>query len=69
LTAKVFAIDIERHSQSQFIMFTGQKQSHGRRNQKGRRRNTSKTIFTNASRFDGLSDKFAISPPQFRAAL
>jgi transcriptional regulator GlxA family with amidase domain len=59
LTAKVFAIDIERHSQSQFVIFKGQRQHTDEDIKK-----TQKFIETNFHEritIDELSDRFALS--------
>jgi transcriptional regulator GlxA family with amidase domain len=59
LTAKVFAIDIERHSQSQFIMFTGQNNHCDEEIKKAQK--FIENNFHERITIDELSDKFAIS--------
>jgi transcriptional regulator GlxA family with amidase domain len=63
LTAKVFAIDIERHSQSQFIMFTGQNNHHDEEIKKAQK--YIENNFHERITIDELSDKFAISRRNF----
>ncbi len=59
LTAKIFAIDIERHSQSPFIIFKGQKKH--RDEEISRAQKYIETNFQNKISIEELSDKFAIS--------
>lgn len=59
LTAKVFAIDIERHSQTQFMIFKGQK-THRDENVKRAQKFIEKN-FQEKFTVNDLSEKFAIS--------
>jgi transcriptional regulator GlxA family with amidase domain len=63
LTAKVFAIDIERHSQSQFIMFTGQNNHRDEEIKKAQK--FIENNFHERITIDELSDRFAISRRNF----
>lgn len=63
LTAKVFAIDIDRHSQSQFIMFAGQNDHADEEIKKAQ--NFIENNFHERITIDELSDKFAISRRSF----
>ncbi|HEX8366927.1 MAG TPA: helix-turn-helix domain-containing protein [Pyrinomonadaceae bacterium] len=59
LTSKVFAIDIERHSQSQFIMFKGQSEHADEDVKKAQK--FIENNFQERIRLDDLSAKFALS--------
>lgn len=59
LTSKIFAIDIERHSQSQFIMFTGQREHTDENIKKAQK--FIENNFQERITIDELSSKFAIS--------
>jgi transcriptional regulator GlxA family with amidase domain len=59
LTAKVFAIDIERHSQSQFMIFKGQRMHTDEDVKKAQK--FIETNFHERITIDELSDRFALS--------
>lgn len=59
LTAKIFAIDIERHSQTQFMIFKGQKTHHD--DEIKRAQKFIEANFQERITIDALSDRFALS--------
>jgi transcriptional regulator GlxA family with amidase domain len=59
LTAKIFAIDIERHSQTQFMIFKGQKTHADEEIKKAQR--FIENNYAERITIDELSDKFALS--------
>lgn len=63
LTAKIFAIDIERHSQSHFMIFKGQTAHRDEEVKKAQE--FIETNFQERLTIDDLSDKFAISRRSF----
>lgn len=63
LTAKVFAIDIERHTQSHFIIFKGQRKHGDEDIQKAQK--FIETHFQERMTIDELSSKFALSRRSF----
>ncbi len=63
LTAKIFAIDIERHSQSQFMIFKGQSEHYDEEVKKAQE--FIETNFQEKITTDDLSDRFAISRRSF----
>jgi len=63
LTAKVFAIDIERHSQSQFMIFKGQRMHTDEDVKKAQK--FIETNFHERITIDKLSDRFAVGRRSF----